>query len=53
MSQLSARFEDIQSSAHEASEMMEGEQMEKRELEEKLAETLVSVVRHMSGCGYR
>lgn len=44
VAQLSARLEDIQSSAHEASEMMEGEQLEKREMEEKLAETMVSDV---------
>ena len=38
-----ARFDEVQSSAHEASDMMEGEQMEKRELEEKLTETMVCV----------
>lgn len=43
MTQLTAQFENIQHSANEASEMMEGEQLEKRELEEKLAETMVSV----------
>ena len=42
MAQLTAQLDEIQTSAHEASEMMEGEQMEKRELEEKLAETTVS-----------
>ena len=41
MTHLTAELENIQNSAHEASEMMEGEQMEKRELEEKLAETKV------------
>ncbi len=38
---MTAQLDNIQSSAHEASEMMEGEQMEKRELEEKLSETNV------------
>ena len=42
VTQLTAQLEDIQSSANEASEMMEGEQVERRELEERLAETTVS-----------
>ena len=44
MEQLTAQLDDIQSSANEASEMMEGEQVERRELEEKLAETMVSII---------
>ena len=46
VTQLTAQFDDIQSSAHEASEMMEGEQMEKREMEEKLQETMVRYLYH-------
>ena len=46
VTQLTAQFDDIQSSAHEASEMMEGEQMEKREMEEKLQETMVRCLYH-------
>ena len=42
VTQLTARLEEIQSSANEASDMMEEEQAEKRELEEKLTETVVS-----------
>jgi hypothetical protein len=42
VTQLSAQLEDVVSSANEASDLMENEQMEKRELEEKLNETNVS-----------
>lgn len=41
--QLTTQLDDIQSSANEASDLMEGEQLEKRELEEKLSETMVSL----------
>ena len=41
MTQLTAQLEDVVSSANEASDLMENEQMEKRELEEKLNETNV------------
>ena len=43
MTQLTAQLEDVVSSANEASDLMENEQMEKRELEEKLNETNVSI----------
>lgn len=42
MAQLTGRLEDVISSANEASDLMENEQMEKRELEEKLNEAIVS-----------
>ena len=42
MTQLTAQLEDVVSSANEASDLMENEQMEKRELEEKLNEANVS-----------
>lgn len=41
VTQLTAQLEDVVSSANEASDLMENEQMEKRELEEKLNETNV------------
>ena len=41
MTQLTAQLEDVVSSANEASDLMENEQMEKRELEEKLNEANV------------
>lgn len=43
VTQLTAQLEDVVSSANEASDLMENEQMEKRELEEKLNETNVSI----------
>ena len=42
MTQLTAQLDDVVSSANEASDLMENEQMEKRELEEKLNEANVS-----------
>ena len=42
VTQLTAQLEDVVSSANEASDLMENEQMEKRELEEKLNEASVS-----------
>ena len=41
VTQLTAQLEDVVSSANEASDLMENEQMEKRELEEKLNEANV------------
>ena len=48
--QLTAHFDEVQHSANEATDMMEGEQMEKRELEDKLAETMVGVWWVCGGC---
>ena len=38
MTQMSSELEDVHLSASQASEIMEGEQLERRELEEKVAE---------------
>lgn len=43
VTQLTAQLQDVVSSANEASDLMENEQMEKRELEEKLNESNVSL----------
>lgn len=42
MTQLTAQLDVVVSSANEASDLMENEQMEKREIEEKLNEANVS-----------
>ena len=39
---MSAQLGNVMNSANEASDLMENEQLEKRELEEKLNETTVS-----------
>lgn len=40
---MSATLEDLQSTAHDASELIDSEQLEKREMEEQLSEITVSL----------
>ncbi len=42
VTKMSAQLEDIESSANEATDLIESEQLEKREMEDQLAEAMVS-----------
>ncbi len=47
MTKISAQLEDTESSANDATDLIESEQLEKREMEDQLAESMVG-----SGCDH-